>query len=170
VIYVGTLMATGPQAKQTGQEKVVIKHIPDREDFSAEENQRNFEQEISSMSALSYHPNVVKILGYCLMPRCMVMPLMDGDLYHLIHDSSITFDSRIRIGFAKDISAALAACHSSGVIHRDLKTPNLLVKKIRAGANPKFLVQLSDFGVCRVRDTGAVKGRVFLNVFGLSYK
>jgi len=167
VIYVGTLL--GSKSNQVPADgKIVVKHVPNREDFSNLENQRNFEQEISTMSALAFNENIVPILGYCIMPRCIVMPLLNGDLFRLLQDQYVVLSDWNKFSIIQDTCSALNACHSIGVVHRDLKTPNLLVKNV---PEPKrFQIMLCDFGVCRVRETGQVKGRVFLNVFGLSYK
>ncbi len=54
-----------------------------------------------------------------------------------------------------------------GVVHRDLKTPNLLFE--RKSGKKKFLVKLCDFGVCKIRQS-YIKGLQFVNFFGLSIK
>ena len=61
--------------------------------------------------------------------------------------------------------------HSAGIIHRDLKTKNLLLEATPDAQFP-FRLRVADFGICRVIQEldQDVKSQKFLNVFGVSIK
>ena len=56
-----------------------------------------------------------------------------------------------------------------GVIHRDLKTKNLLLEATPDEKYP-YNIRLADFGICRVSTDQGVKSQNFLNIFGISTK
>jgi len=157
----------------------VIKHVPDRQDMTPRENEQMFEQEISTMAALSMYPTIVTLVGYTSMPRCIIMPLFSsGDLFSLINKPTEPLNALQQAEIALDIAAGMAAVHSIGVVHRDLKTPNCLIERQNRASTeatkqfgPRYKVFITDFGVCRVRESSvAISGQTFLNVFGLSYR
>lgn len=182
VIYAGTLMNTAVRSNPSlrlKNDEVVIKHVPDRKDITPRENELMFQQEISTMAALSSNPNIVTLVGYTNMPRVIVMPLFKtGDLFSLVNKPSIKLHPLQLLEMAIDISTAMAAIHSIGVVHRDLKTPNCLVEqepRATIGAvkafGPRYKILITDFGVCHVRESSvSVQGQVFLNIFGLSVR
>jgi len=61
------------------------------------------------------------------------------------------------------------AVHSAGIVHRDLKTKNMLLEATPQGKFP-FRLRLADFGICRVIQNQDVKSQNFLNIFGISIK
>jgi serine/threonine protein kinase len=70
-------------------------------------------------------------------PRTLVLELADGgSLENRLHDD-LTWEERGRL--ARELIAAVAACHARGVTHRDIKPSNLLLV---GGA-----LRLADFGV-----------------------
>ena len=66
-------------------------------------------------------------------------------LYDLLHDSAFYLDDILRVDWALHTAASMKFLHSCGLIHRDLKSLNLLV-----GQNLE--VKLCDFGLSRVLD------------------
>ena len=59
--------------------------------------------------------------------------------------------------------------HSAGIVHRDLKTKNLLLEATPDAQFP-FRLRVADFGICRAIQNQDVKSQKFLNVFGISTK
>lgn len=63
-----------------------------------------------------------------------------------------------RLQIVIQVAEALAAAHSVGVLHKDIKPGNILISKGRGGA-PR--ARLTDFGIGLVTDPNAIKGRGF---------
>ena len=63
-----------------------------------------------------------------------------------------------RLELVAQVAEALAAAHSVGVLHKDVKPRNVLVAEDQDG-NPK--ARLTDFGVALVRDRSVLLGRDF---------
>lgn len=104
-------------------------------------------KEIQIMSKL-VHTNIVSFYGAVLDdedPLCIVYEFMDmGSLYDLTHDRknpiSLGFDSCVKISL--QIARGIAYLHSQGIVHRDLKSPNILI-------NNNWNVKITDFGLSR---------------------
>ena len=90
------------------------------------------------MMAAMRHPNVVMYLGVCLQPPAVVTEYCArGSLNDVLKkclakpELSVQLDWVRRLGMALDAAKGMNYLHSSNppVIHRDLKSPNLLVDK-----------------------------------------
>jgi serine/threonine protein kinase len=97
------------------------------------------------------HPNVVLFMGICVQPAevCIVTELMArGNVHDLlvepIKGKSVKLTWKLRLQWAIDTAQGMAYLHSltPPMIHRDLKTTNLLVDR---GMN----VKICDFGLSR---------------------
>ncbi|KAL6078168.1 Myotubularin-like phosphatase domain, variant 2 [Balamuthia mandrillaris] len=90
-----------------------------------------FRREVWVMSGLD-HPNIVPLRGFSLEPCCIVTEFMQhGSLYSYLHDEkSANLSWALRFKIAKDIAKGCAFLHgcSPPVLHRDLKSPNILVR------------------------------------------
>ncbi|GFQ05389.1 serine/threonine-protein kinase ctr1 [Phtheirospermum japonicum] len=107
-----------------------------------------FKCEIEIMLRLR-HPNVVLLMGAVMQPPNMSILtefLPRGSLYKLLHRPSIRIDEKRRIKMALDVAKGMNYLHSSHpvIVHRDLKTPNLLVDK-------NWVVKVCDFGMSRLQ-------------------
>jgi serine/threonine protein kinase len=75
--------------------------------------------------------------------------LARGSLRAVLDDGSIAIDWALRLRFGGDVARGMAYLHSEGprkrpMIHRDLKTHNLLVSE-------RWIVKVGDFGTSRIR-------------------
>ncbi len=98
--------------------------------------------EARASSGLS-HPNICTIheVGEGLGELYIVMELVDGrSLSALIGGTGLAVESILRYGV--QIAGALAHAHSRGIVHRDLKSSNIVVTN-------DGLVKILDFGLAR---------------------
>ncbi|PIN13257.1 Tyrosine kinase [Handroanthus impetiginosus] len=107
-----------------------------------------FKCEIEIMLRLR-HPNVVLFMGAVTRPPHMSILtefLPRGSLYKLLHRPNIQIDEKRRIKMALDVAKGMNYLHTSHpiIVHRDLKTPNLLVDK-------NWVVKVCDFGMSRLQ-------------------
>ncbi|KAL8522208.1 hypothetical protein ACS0TY_012375 [Phlomoides rotata] len=107
-----------------------------------------FKCEVEIMLRLR-HPNVVLFMGAVTRPPNMSILtefLPRGSLYKLLHRPNIQLDEKRRIKMALDVAKGMNYLHTSHpiIVHRDLKTPNLLVDK-------NWVVKVCDFGMSRLQ-------------------
>ncbi|CAA2959682.1 serine threonine- kinase EDR1 [Olea europaea subsp. europaea] len=95
------------------------------------------------------HPNVVLFMGAVTQPpnlSILTEFLPRGSLFKLLHRQNIQIDEKRRIKMALDVARGMNYLHTSHpiIVHRDLKTPNLLVDK-------NWVVKVCDFGMSRMQ-------------------
>ena len=101
--------------------------------------------EILTMATLR-HPKITLLLGICRKPPniCIVMECCKISLFSLLHKSSVDLPLAQRLRIARDIANAYSFMHASGVVHRDLKSHNILLMEGNQ-------VKLCDFGLTRYK-------------------
>uniref|UniRef100_A0A6B2KZC6 Protein kinase domain-containing protein n=1 Tax=Arcella intermedia TaxID=1963864 RepID=A0A6B2KZC6_9EUKA len=119
-----------------------------------------FRTEVLTMSMLS-HPNVVNLLGFSLeIPFSLVMEYCEyGTLYDFVgKGKGKTIDWSLRLRILYDISAAMSFLHSvePPLIHRDLKSPNILL--VSTVSTAPEVAKVSDFGISKRLYSEAFKG------------
>jgi serine/threonine protein kinase len=98
--------------------------------------------EARASSALS-HPNICAIyeVGETDGELYIAMELVEGKTLHAISgEQGLPSDAVLRYGV--QIASALARAHDRGIVHRDLKSTNILV-------TPEGLVKVLDFGLAK---------------------
>lgn len=108
------------------------------------EAQEEFKTESAIMARLRA-PNIVQFYGYCVSPRyCLVMEYMPkGSLFGLLH-SKESLDWSVRYRLVTDMACGLAFLHADKILHRDIKSLNVLLDE-------NFKAKLSDFGLSRIK-------------------
>jgi serine/threonine protein kinase len=109
-------------------------------------DQRRFLREVRAAGRLSGHPHVVEIYDAGVLPDArpyLVMELCPGG--SLADRGRMSVPEVVDAG--RKIADALAAAHDLGVLHRDIKPGNILVKRYGA-------VGLADFGLAAVVEAG----------------
>ncbi len=106
-----------------------------------------FVREAHAASRLN-HPNIVTIheIGEAGVGRFIVMELVQGRTLREIATARIAWESVVDIG--RQIAKALAAAHAEGIVHRDVKPENVMVRD-------DGYVKVLDFGLARLLPTEA---------------
>ena len=105
-----------------------------------------FKQEIRLARRVT-HPNVLRTydLGESNGLKFLSMELVKGmTLKHLVETGEI-LSAPVGLRIAKQICAGLSAAHEVGVIHRDVKSQNILIE-------PTGGLKILDFGIARLTD------------------
>ena len=134
---------------QTGKE-FAIKFLHPLVASSSEDARQRFMQEARA-SARMNHPNIIDIFDVGETDDgalFLVMELLDGISLQDAMRSDPPFSARELLIIAVGTATALGIAHAAGIVHRDVKPPNIYLCRDRNSAlvKPKLL----DFGVSKV--------------------
>ncbi|CAH1454630.1 unnamed protein product [Lactuca virosa] len=108
----------------------------------------SFKQEVSLMKKLR-HPNILLFMGAVTSTPhlCIVTEFLPrGSLFRVLQRNTTRLDWKRRLHMAMDIARGMNYLHHCNppIIHRDLKSSNLLVDK-------NWTVKVGDFGLSRIK-------------------
>ncbi|KAG9133270.1 hypothetical protein Leryth_023522 [Lithospermum erythrorhizon] len=111
-----------------------------------EETSSDYKTEIEIMRRLR-HPNVLLFMGAVYSQEKLAVVteyLPRGSLFKALHKSNQPLDVKRRLGMALDVARGMNYLHHRNppIVHRDLKSSNLLVGK-------SWTVKVGDFGLSR---------------------
>ncbi|KAL5224822.1 hypothetical protein ABZP36_011461 [Zizania latifolia] len=126
--------------------EVAVKKFLDQEFYGDALDE--FRCEVRIMRRLR-HPNIVLFMGAVTRPPHLSIVseyLPRGSLYTIIHRPDCQIDEKRRIRMALDVARGMNCLHTSipTIVHRDLKSPNLLVDN-------NWTVKVCDFGLSRLK-------------------
>merc|ERR1712113_743396 len=125
--------------------------------------QKYIEREMDTLTGLS-HPNIVQLMGLCIETDDMYIVtefISGGDLRSKLKDQDTEMDWTRRVSVARDVALAMNYLHSKKIIHRDLKSHNLLVDQ-------NWRVKVCDFGLARSapEDEDSGRGNNLMTIVG----
>lgn len=130
-------LADSPSEKQ----KVAVKIYHERI-FETKEGQTRFQREVATGTTLK-HPNIVNIVGSGTHGKCgfIVMEYVEGENLRSFLTKEITVDQILVWGI--ELANSLAYIHQNGMLHRDIKTENIMVM-------PNNHIKVMDLGLAKV--------------------
>jgi serine/threonine protein kinase/Tol biopolymer transport system component/Tfp pilus assembly protein PilF len=124
--------------------KVALKALPSH--FTKDpERVRRFQLEAKAASALS-HPNIITIyeIGHLDELHYIVFEFIDGQtLRQRIATAPVTIAENLQI--ASSVAAALLGAHEAGIVHRDVKPENIMMRA-------DGFVKMLDFGLAKLTE------------------
>lgn len=136
------------KARDTRLDRPVALKVLPPELMRDEERRRRFVQEAKAASAVN-HPAIAQVYGIEEDGDVsfIVMEYIDGsNVRQLVERGELDVLSAIEIGI--QVGSALARAHEAGIVHRDIKSDNIMVTR---DGHPKVL----DFGLAKLVDLGA---------------
>ncbi|XP_026448117.1 serine/threonine-protein kinase HT1-like isoform X2 [Papaver somniferum] len=162
-LFIGNKFASGAHSRiYRGiykQRAVAVKmvRVPNQDEETRDLLEKQFTSEVALLSRL-LHPNIVQFIAACKKPPvyCIITEYMSqGTLRMYLNKKqpySLSTETILRL--ALDISRGMQYLHSQGVMHRDLKSNNLLL-------NDEMRVKVADFGTsCLETQCRASKGNM----------
>ena len=109
-----------------------------------------FKLELDNMKKMSNCENSVKFYynyeekGY----HIIIMELCDMELEKILNDRENGFNSSEILSIMSDLNAAFKELSIRGIIHRDIKIENIMIKYIDS-SKTKFISKIDDFGLSK---------------------
>lgn len=136
-------MADIYKAKDLTEDRIVAVKILKNEFAASEDFLRRFRNESKAIALLS-HPNIVKIydVGFAEKIQYIVMEYIDGITLTEYIERQGVLKWRDAIHFTTQILRALQHAHDRGIVHRDIKSQNVML--LSDGT-----IKVMDFGIAR---------------------
>ena len=130
---------------------VALKFLPSKLTATEDEKSR-FIQEAKTASAMN-HPNVCTIYSIEEYENkdgdkqlFIAMEFVDGKT---LSDKKGTLSDKQKLEISAQVAEGLAAAHEKGIVHRDIKPDNIMIRK-------DGIVQIMDFGLAKLYASGNV--------------
>ena len=100
------------------------------------------------------HPNIARVRAYGQIRQQVwtVLDLVRGETL-TVASARRDFDVAKRLGVLRDISRTVASLHSAGVVHRDIKADNIMIREDGSTC-------LIDFGIAKLEHEDDVEGSI----------
>ncbi|KAI3454504.1 hypothetical protein Pfo_011167 [Paulownia fortunei] len=160
-LYIGNKFASGRHSRiyrgVYKQRDVAIKLIsqPEEDGDLAALLEKQFTSEVALLFRLR-HPNIISFIAACKKPPvfCIITEYYPGgSLRKYLHQQEpYSLPLNLILKLALDIAHGMQYLHARGILHRDLKSENLLLDE-------DMCVKVADFGIsCLESQCGSAKG------------
>lgn len=109
------------------------------------------------LTMLTDHPNLVKCMDSTLEPPYLIITefLAGGSLFDLLYNSSQELSLWQSLKILLDVASGMRYLHEQKpcILHRDLKSSNILLAKPLRSATQEPFAKVADFGLSRTSDS-----------------
>ena len=139
--------------------KVAIKQLLTPGDEKRVKFMKEFKRELSLLISLPHHPNLLTLIGFCIKGNhiYLVTEFCEGGtlfdiLYRKHLDVKVSFKQKVKL--LLDVARGMQFLHQlkRQIIHRDLKSLNILIDKKITDDSLDFQAKIADFGLARSFD------------------
>lgn len=155
------------RAVQVNTRRVVALKVLQRDSIGGLDMRPRFEREAMALSAMR-HPNVVHFEDYGISEGrpYLVMDLIDGRTLHRIVEQEGALSVTRAVAICRQLLYALAYAHDRGLVHRDLKSANVMVQALPH--QPEHVTVL-DFGFVKLMPGYRVDGAAPVTRAGVAF-
>lgn len=114
------------------------------------------------LTMLTDHPNLVKCMDSTLEPPYLIVTefLAGGSLFDLLYNSDCELSLWQQVKILLDIASGMRYLHEQKpcILHRDLKSSNILLSKPLRNSSQEPFAKVADFGLARETSSGGGAG------------
>lgn len=155
------------RATQLNTRRSVAIKVLQRDSLGEMDMRPRFEREAMALSAMR-HPNIVRFQDYGISEGrpYLVMDLIDGRTLHKVIETEGALGVTRSIAICRQLLYALAYAHDRGLVHRDLKSANVMVQSLPH--QPEH-VTILDFGFVKLLPGHRVDGAAPVTRAGVAF-
>lgn len=120
------------------------------------------------LTMLTDHPNLVKCMDSTLEPPYLIVTefLAGGSLFDLLYNSDCELSLWQQVKILLDIASGMRYLHEQKpcILHRDLKSSNILLSKPLRNSSQEPFAKVADFGLARETSSGGAGGSQAMTV------